>query len=155
MKVHRLDEIRETATVYPGEAAAPMSRRERLERWAALLERHPGPVRTLHEIEFAADSERAAMRREESAIAIAYADPVLRLQGLAGDRYEDARRFFDLTASEAHLLLCDCHTGASLSGRGAAARVRAIANNSAERALAFVGVLTAAALAAGALLSAF
>ncbi|HEX6963089.1 MAG TPA: hypothetical protein VF175_14565, partial [Lacipirellula sp.] len=153
MKLHRLDDIRETAAVYPADAAAPMSRRQLLERWAELLERHPGPVRPLHEIEYAAEGERAGMRCDDSAIAIAYADPVLRLQGLASDRYEDARRFFDLTASEAHLLLCDCHTGASLSGRAAAARVRTIANGSAERSLAFVGVITAAALAAGALLS--
>lgn len=154
MEIHRLEEIRKSAAVYPSEAAAPMTRRERLERWAQLLERHPGRIQMLHQVEFAPLPERTTMRQDNSPIAIAFADPVLRLQGLAGDTYEDARRFFDLTASEAHMLLCDCHTGATVSGRAMAARVRAIGSSRVERSLAFVGVLGATALAAGALLTA-
>jgi hypothetical protein len=154
MKPRQIDEIRKSASVYPGAVAAPMTRRERLERWAELLEAHPGRLQMLHQLEFAAEPERRVMRQDNSPIAIAFADPVLRLQGLAGDTYEDARRFFDLTASEAHLLLCDCHVGAAVSGRAAAARVRSVAAGT-QRSLAFVGVLGATALAAAALIGGF
>jgi hypothetical protein len=154
MKPRQIDEVRKTASVYPGAVAAPMTRRERLERWAQLLERHPGRMQMLHQLELASEPDRDAMRQDKSPIAIAFADPVLRLQGLAGDTYQDARQFFDLTAAEAHLLLCDCHVGAMVSGRAAASRVRSIAAGT-ERSLAFVGVLGATALAAAALIGAF
>lgn len=156
MRLRPLDEIRQSAAVYSTADAAPMTRQERLERWATLLDKHPGKVQMLHSTEFAADPQRRVMRQDNSPIAVAYADPVLRLQGLAGDTYEDARQFFELTNSEAHLLLCDCHAGAAISGRAAAMRVRQLgATGVAERSLLLVGVLAASAIAAGTLLTAF
>jgi hypothetical protein len=156
MKLRSLDEIRQSAAVYPSVEAATMTRQQRLERWAELLEKHPGPVQMLHSTEFVAEPHRRTMRQDDSPIAVAFADPGLRLQGLAGDTYEDARQFFDLTNSEAHLLLCDCHAGASVSGRIAAMRVRQIGTaTAAERSLLFVGLLAASAVAAGALLTVF
>src|SRR5690606_38708818 len=71
MEIHRLDEIRKSAAVYPSEAAAPMTRRERLERWAQLLERYPGRIQMLHQVEFAPLPERTTMRQDNSPIAIA------------------------------------------------------------------------------------
>jgi hypothetical protein len=156
MKLRPLDEIRQSAEVYASACAAPMTRLERLERWADLLEKHPGKVQMLHSTEFAAEPHRRTMRQDNSPIAVAYADPVLRLQGLAGDTYEDARQFFDLTNSEAHLLLCDCHAGAAVSGRAAATRIRQISSTgTGEQSLMLIGVLAAAAITAGALLTAF
>lgn len=156
MKLRPLDEIRQSAAVYTSADAVPLTRFERLERWAALLEKYPGKVQMLHSTEFAAEPQRRTMRQDSSPIAVAFADPVLRLQGLAGDTYEDARQFFDLTNSEAHLVLCDCHAGAAISGRAAAMRIRQISTTgAAERSLLIAGVLAASAIAAGALLTAF
>jgi hypothetical protein len=156
MKLRSLDEIRQSAEIYTSADAAPMTRQERLERWADLLEKYSGKLQMLHSTEFMAEPHRRTMRQDNSPIAVAFGDPVLRLQGLAGDTYEDARQFFDLTNSEAHLLLCDCHAGAAISGRAAATRVRQIsATGTAERSLLIVGMLAATAVAAGALLTAF
>src|SRR3546814_13396884 len=79
-----------------------MSRRERLERWAELLEQHPGSVGVLHETEYQPRFVRDALRADESPLTVAFRDPVLRFQGLTGDTYGDAVRFFDLSDSEAH-----------------------------------------------------
>jgi hypothetical protein len=69
------------------------------------------------------------LRADHSPLTIAYADAGLRAQGLAGDRLGDAIAFFDLTASEAHHLLCDCHyTSASVDSKMVAARARSIAH---------------------------
>src|SRR5690242_17152439 len=96
MRLRPLEEIRQSAAVYSSADAAPMTRQERLERWATILDKHPGKVQMLHSTEFAAEPQRRVMRQDNSPIAVAYADPVLRLQGLAGDTYEDARQFFEL-----------------------------------------------------------
>jgi hypothetical protein len=132
MQYKSLDAIRDQANVIP---FAPSSReylralrRERLERFAAVLERHSGPVTLLSGIEYIPERERMMLRLETSPLSIAYADPELRRQGLAGDRLGDAMAFFQLTRSEAHHLLCDCHyVGMRTSPQMIAARARAIA----------------------------
>lgn len=105
----------------------PMTRQEKLERWAVALDQHRGPLKTLHRIEYLSAEQRAALRSEESALAIAFADPVLRTAGLASDRLGDAVSFFELTEDEAHHLLCDCHYHGPMTSTGLAARVRATA----------------------------
>jgi hypothetical protein len=129
---HRpLDEIKNEATVI---AVAPQShepsrvlRRERLERFAAVLERHDGPVKLFSQIEYLPETERLLLRSDESPLTIAYRDPVLREQGLASDCLGDAIAFFDLTQREAHQVLCDCHFSGAVTPGMMAARVRSIA----------------------------
>lgn len=108
--------------------APVLTRRERLERWAELLERDPERrLRALMRVEFAAEQDRAGMRNDDSPISVAFADPVLRAAGLEGDTFGDAQQFFELPWEDAHELLCDCHYCGHMDGETVARRVRAVA----------------------------
>jgi hypothetical protein len=110
------------------EASPILSRRERLDRWAEVLGRNSRRLlQPLKFIEFYAPAERKKLRAEQSPIALAFADPVLRAAGLAGDTLGDAQRFFRLSDKEAHFLLCDCHWKGRMTGGGASRRVKAVA----------------------------
>lgn len=134
MKHTSLDEIRRVADTFPAESGK-MDRRARLERWATVLERHKGPVKPLYRIEYLAPQERALLRGDDTPLSIAYADPVLRAEGLASDRLGDAKAFFELSEHEAHHLLCDCHYGGTMTADGVASRIRAVANRMSVREL--------------------
>jgi hypothetical protein len=86
-----------------------MSRTERLERWAALLDQcEEGRLAPFREVEYLAGVSQAGLRQENSPLAVALADPVLRRAGLDSDRYGDGARFFELSRGEAHAILCSC-----------------------------------------------
>jgi hypothetical protein len=102
-------------------------RRERLERLAALLDEHKGPVRLLARIEYLPASQRALLRATASPLTIAFQDPVFQAQGLKSDRLGDAMVFFALSEGQAHHLLCDCHYADTVTPAMIAARVRAVA----------------------------
>jgi len=112
-----------------GEATpAPLTRAERLERWAAALERLGGArLNTLWRTEHAVRSVRPTMRADNSPLSIAFQDPVLRIAGLADDSYGEAKRFFELTDYELHWIVCYCHFGETLSAEAAARQIRAVA----------------------------
>lgn len=112
MEHKTLAQVRTVARVHTEPGAPPLSRSERLERWAELLARHGGAVRALRGTEYVSRRIRRHARADGSAISLAHADPVLRSQGLAGDCYGDAVAFFKLTDGQAHRILCDCHYGA-------------------------------------------
>jgi hypothetical protein len=115
------------ADLKPESGPARLSRRERLERWAEVLERHPDLIlRTLEEIEWKPLTERLAMRADRSPLSVAFADPVLRSEGLASDRLGDALAFFELSEPEAHIVLCSCNGGETIASGEAARRLRAI-----------------------------
>jgi len=101
-----------------------MARREKLERWAALLDAHKRRLRPLPGIEFMTPQRRAMLRGEDSPLALAFSDPVLRTQGLANDQLGHGTHFFELTSSQAHHLLCDCYYGGRMTAKELAARVR-------------------------------
>src|SRR5438105_66103 len=128
---HRsISELGECARIFPEKAAAPrwQRRRERLERWAELLERQIGTIRLFSGIEYMRPEQKAAMRADRSPLTIAYEDPVFRAQGLRTDRLGDAIAFFDLSQGEAHYLLCACHYPSSTVDVGKIAkRVRSMA----------------------------
>jgi hypothetical protein len=124
MKHQTLDQIRTVATVHSAAHAPAMSRRERLERWATLLEQHGAPLRSLYETEFTPVARRRAMRRDGSPLTVAFDDPVLRGQGLRGDTYGEAMDFFALTHSEMHRILCYCHCGDTISSELVSERIR-------------------------------
>ena len=131
MLYRSLDRIATEADVLaaPDLPASPgLSRRERLERWAELLEREPERrLRALHGIEYGTPDERVAYRADGSPLAVAYADPVLRAAGLEGDTVGDAAEFFGLSHEQLHELLCFCHHGGTVSASTAAAQVRTFA----------------------------
>lgn len=125
MKYATPEQLRGTAELYDQPAAAIMDRTARLRRWADLLDQEPRRLlRSLAEMEFVARSERPYMRADESALTVAFQDPVFRDLGLKSDRLGDAMEFFGLTEHDAHVLLCSCHNGYVAKAGTIAGRVR-------------------------------
>lgn len=127
MKHSTVEELTPVATVTE---IPPLSRRDirrrRLMRFAALLDAHEGAIRLFRRIEYMDDRERRSLRSDNSPLSIAFADPILRREGLKSDEFGEGVEFFDLTQDEAHHLLCDCHfQGMSPSSKLIASRVRA------------------------------
>ncbi len=124
---HRpLSELGHVADLKPSQKVV-LSKRERLDRWAELLEREPDRIlRTLDEIEWKPKAVRQALRADNSALTIAFNDPVLREAGLLSDRFGDAVDFFQVSEHDAHIVLCSCHGGDSMRSEEAARRVRGI-----------------------------
>jgi hypothetical protein len=152
MKYQSLEELRALAIVRTAPLAA-MSREEKLRRWADVLGARGGSVASLYQTEYVSRAERAAMRADGSAISVAYVDPMLREEGLAGDAYGDAVAFFALSDTEMHRILCFCTGGHSLTAEEVARRIRAelrapgacVASMWVVSAVAVVGVALAAA----------
>ena len=125
---HRpLSELSSVADLKQPVQVRVMSRRERLDRWAELLEMQGDrQLRTLDEIEWKPKAERRALRADDSALTVAFSDPVLRGEGLASDRFGDAVDFFQISEHDAHIVLCSCHGGEFMRTEEAARRVRGI-----------------------------
>ncbi|MGE6784540.1 hypothetical protein ACQKGL_18685 [Ensifer adhaerens] len=105
-----------------------LTREERLQRWADLLDQTPDRrLNTLFETEFQPISTRDSMRRESSPLEVAFEDPLLRKEGLNDDSYGEAKRFFGLSDLEMHQLVCSCHTGETVRSGTVAECVRAVA----------------------------
>ena len=129
MKHTPVAEISRVADVHAVPSRPPLTRVERLERWAEALEREPDRVlASLEEIEWKPEDERRALRADHSALTVAYEDPVLRAEGLASDRLGDATEFFRLSQADAHFALCSCLYGQSMRAGVAARRVRMLAH---------------------------
>jgi hypothetical protein len=127
MRYKQVDQLRRIAEVQP--IGPALTRRERLERWAELLGRDSSRrLHSLGEIESKSPNERLAMRSDGSPLTVAFADPVLRADGLASDRLGDAMSFFDLSEDQAHRLLCSCMNGSTMSANATAGRIRGMAN---------------------------
>jgi hypothetical protein len=126
MKHPTLHDVDVDVTPFAADALSPatLTRAQKRDRWAQILEAHRGRVRAFDSIELVRPPRRGAMRADGSAVALAFADPVLRRAGLTGDSYADARGFFDLSHGDMHRLLCRCHIGASEPASATAARVR-------------------------------
>jgi hypothetical protein len=125
MKHHALEQLQAIAAVDRDHPEKLMSRNQRLERWAALLEQNPGQrLSTLPQTENQPVIARASMRADGSPMSIAFADPVFRAAGLANDSYGEAKRFFELTDRQLHRTICYCHFGATVSAATAAHYVR-------------------------------
>jgi hypothetical protein len=125
MKYKNLEQIAREADVH---AAGAMSRRERLERWAELLAQQPDRrLSTIEGTEFGFRQARRAKRADDSPLTVAFQDPVLRAEGLRGDRVGDALDFFELSEGDVHHLVCFCHYGQTVSAGAVAARLRVMA----------------------------
>ncbi|RWA84504.1 hypothetical protein [Mesorhizobium sp.] len=124
MKHQTLEELHAVAEV--DAACSVMTRSQRLEHWAALLERFPDRcLRALPGTEYMRLDVRDKAQGLESPLSIAFADPMLRAQGLRNETYGEARRFFELSDWQLHAIVCHCHVGATMKAGWVAVQVRA------------------------------
>ncbi|UVK54527.1 hypothetical protein DBIPINDM_000943 [Mesorhizobium sp. AR02] len=126
MKHQTLDQLHAIAEVEPSAPYSTLTRNQRIERWAELLERHPERcLGTLTGTEYLDWEARDVARGDGSAISVAFEDPVFRTLGLKDDTYGEAKRFFEIADWQLHEIVCSCHVGATMRARWAATRVRA------------------------------
>ena len=126
MKHVTAEELQNVAVIHPDQRRPPMTRAERLERWAELLQKHAERrLSPLEGTEFQRRQVRDQMRSINSPISVAANDPILRAEGLTGDTYGEARRSFELPDRQLHEIVCYCHAGDSMSGHRAERWVRA------------------------------
>jgi hypothetical protein len=150
-----LDKLRDVAVILPTwRNQRPLSKFERLQCWAGALDREGGrQLSTLFQIEYAPPAERSKLRADDSLLSVAYADPRLRAEGLAGDTVGDAMAFFGLTERELHDITCFCHYGPTIAADTVAAQIRAAAAHQRYETRPMVAcAVIAASLAAGLLL---
>ena len=105
-----------------------MSRREKLERWATVLEDCGATsLRPFHDLEFIAARDQDGLRVANSPLAMAYRDALLRQSGLGSDRFGDGVEFFGLSRRQAHRVLCSCGYLGTMRGTEVARRIRKLA----------------------------
>jgi len=105
-----------------------MSRREKLERWATVLEDCGATsLRPFHDLEFIAARDQDGLRVANSPLAMAYRDALLRQSGLGSDRFGDGVEFFGLSRRQAHRVLCSCGYLGTMRGTEVARRMRKLA----------------------------
>lgn len=127
MKHHTREHLQALAQIEPDCRPLNMSRRERLERWAELLEKSESRhLATLYETERQSAAMRDTLRSDGSPISVAFDDPMLRAAGLENDTYGQALRFFGLRHWQLHDVICYCHFGATVHAETAAGLVRSI-----------------------------
>jgi hypothetical protein len=125
MKKIPLDRLAGVAVV----AALPITRSQRLRRWRdLLLQDSDRAMRPLLHLEFRDPDDRAQCRADNSPLAAAFADPVLRAAGLKGDTVGHGEAFFGLSARQTHYLLCDCHYMGSMAAGRVARRIDVLAH---------------------------
>ena len=129
MKKISLDRLAALAAVTDARAL-PVTRSQRLRRWRDLLAQEGDrPLRPLLHLEFRDPDDRAQCRADNSPLALALADPVLRAAGLAGDTVGQAEVFFGLSARQTHYVLCDCHYLGSMGAERVARRIDVLAQS--------------------------
>ncbi|HEV7321391.1 MAG TPA: hypothetical protein VGO04_22535 [Ensifer sp.] len=122
MKHQTLEQLQALAEI---RSDPSMTRTERLQRWAELLEMNPGRrLGTLSGTEHASAAVRHTMQVNGSPMTVAFEDTQLRLAGLGDDSYGEAKRFFELSDHQLHDIVCDCNFGSSVRAAYAARRVR-------------------------------
>jgi hypothetical protein len=137
-QIESIGSIRESTELDVG-----MSRRERLARWATILEQQPGRLRSIEGVEFA---DSGARRADSSPLSVAFDDPTLRAAGLRGDSVADACEFFGLSRHDVHHIVCYCHHGQTISPAVAANCVRNAMRRTLRTGVAVAGASALAAL---------
>jgi hypothetical protein len=128
MKHATLEDLQSVAAVN-AEPSRPLSAAERINRWADLLEqRGSEQLTTLIGTEHQPPAVRARMRSTNSALSVAFADPILRGDGLTDETYGAAKRYFGLSEWQLHDIICHCHYGATTSALATSRRVRSLAS---------------------------
>lgn len=155
MEHKTLEQIRDVADILPErQRTRPPSKRQRLERWADVLEREGARrLKTLHQIEYVPPGDREALRADDSPLTVAFNDPHLRADGLAGDTVGDAAAFFGMSPMQLHAILCTCYHGATIAADTAAERIRtAVRQQQVYAQAALVAACAAASIMAAALI---
>lgn len=156
MEHKTLDKLRDVAEIVPNWLnPRPLSKAERLERWAEALEREGGRrLATLFQVEHQPPARRVALRADDSLLTVAYNDPRLRAEGMAGDTVGDAVAFFGMRESELHDIICFCHHGPTIAADTAAAQIRGAATRQRYDARpVFAGAIAAVAITAALLMA--
>ena len=78
MKHQNIDQLGVIAEIVQFKPQEKLTRRQRLERWADMLDRHPGKLNALIRIEHMKPTERPQARVDNSPLEIAFKDPMLR-----------------------------------------------------------------------------
>ncbi len=112
-------------------AIIPMSRRDKLMRFADVVRRSERPFFIFHGLEYYHPSQLGGCYHPASAFSAAASDPILKDAGLKGDTALDAMQFFDLAQSELHEFSCDC--GGVISNEEMAKRIERLAQGPAPR----------------------
>jgi hypothetical protein len=117
-------------TVELSVATPPMTKRQRLQRFADVITSGPGvPLHVFINLEHRDAGEWKYLSHPSSAFALAARGSVLRDAGLTGDSVDDAQRFFDLSKEELAEFSCVC--GGSISNHEMAERIERLAARSA------------------------
>jgi hypothetical protein len=125
MRHQTLDQLQTVAEVAGDPPRVPMTREQRLRRWAELLEQLKDQlVMALSGTEYQPPAMRDIMRSHGSALAVAADDPILRAEGLKDDTYGETKRFFEVSDWQLHRIVCHCHVGAKMPAYRAAHMVR-------------------------------
>jgi len=110
-------------------APAPMTRRERLLRWAGLVRESTFPLLLYSNLEHWTEArlEKALIQiGDDTAFALAAADSVFRQQGLAIEPNLPAlMAFFQISKEQLHGFACDC--GGTIDRQTMADRIEALA----------------------------
>lgn len=135
MKHERVEELKSRAAIFSSKSEVQrMSRHERIERWATLLEKHEDRLLPFVRTEYLSSEMRKSLRADNSPLALAFSDPVFRDDGLSNDTLGEGIAYFGLNEQKAHRLLCDCHYSGTMTGKEVASRLRSAAQPSlAER----------------------
>jgi hypothetical protein len=125
MEYRQRDKLRAAEILPNWLSARPMSKAERLRCWAAALDREGDrQLNTLFQLEYLPPASRVRLRADDSLLSVAFADPRLRAEGLAGDTMGDALAFFRVSERELHDIVCFCHHGPMITAKSAAAQIR-------------------------------
>ena len=117
-------------TVELSVATPPMTKRQRLQRFADVITSGPGvPLHLFINLEYRDAGEWKYLAHPSSAFALAAKDSVLHDAGLTGDSVGDAQRFFDLSRQELAEFSGVC--GGSINNNEMADRIERIAASSA------------------------
>jgi hypothetical protein len=95
--------------------SVPMTRKEKLLRWAGLVRQCQGLLGLYSSLEYTSDQQRRMMMVTvgvQSAFGVAVKDPEFNAQGLSSpSSIQDVLNFFELSVHEAHVFSCDCGGG--------------------------------------------
>ena len=127
MRHQTLDQLQTVADVASDPPRVPMTREQRFQRWAELLEQlKDQSVMALSGTEYQPPAIRGAMRSPGSALTVAADDPILRADGLKDDTYGEAKRFFEISDMQLYRIVCSCHVGTKMPAQRAAHMVRKV-----------------------------
>jgi hypothetical protein len=111
--------------------AIPMTRREKLLKWAELVRHYSHELALFHDIEHMGLSNLRgivpATIRTVSAFTLAVTDPIFQAQGLRKEStLVDVMKFFELSQDELHEFSCDC--GGYIDNHNQAYRIELLAS---------------------------